>query len=202
MIYVTKSLKPYRQYLESFNKYGLYCCSPRCAQIKNKKTNLQRYGCENVFENEDIKNKITNTNKEKYGKCWITQTDFFLEKSKITNKEKYGTENAAQSELIKNKMKKTCLKKYNVDNYLKSEKMKEFRLKNGTKIPDELKSNWIKYSDEVRYKTNSYKRNLFEKWDGIDYYDGEDIKENLKLFHGDRNYPTIDHKISIYIMDS
>jgi len=34
-------MKPYRQYLESFNKKGIYCCSPICAQIKNKKLILK-----------------------------------------------------------------------------------------------------------------------------------------------------------------
>lgn len=32
----------------------------------------------------------------------------------------------------------------------------------------------------------------------IDYYDGEYIKNNIKLKHTDKNFPTIDHKISIY----
>ena len=110
------SEKPYREYLNSFNKRGIYCCSPTCAQFKNKKTNIEKYGCENVFQIKEIKEKIVKTNNEKYGVDWITQSDNFKEKSKITNIERYGYENAAQSDLIQNKMKKTCMEKYGVEN--------------------------------------------------------------------------------------
>ena len=27
---------PYRQYFESYNNHNMYCCCPKCAQIKNK----------------------------------------------------------------------------------------------------------------------------------------------------------------------
>jgi len=131
-----QSMKQYRQYLESYNKRNLYCCSSICAQIKNKKTNIQKYGCENVFQNKNIQNKISDTNNKKYGKNWFTQTEQFKEKSKITNKKRYGTENVAQSELIKNKMKRTCLEKYgvkspiqNIDVFNKQQKS-SFRIKN------------------------------------------------------------------------
>jgi len=193
-----QSMKPYRQYLESFNKRGIYCCSSICAQIKNKKTNLDKYGFENVFQTTDIKNKIVNKNNEKYGVDYHTQSDNFKEKSKITNMERYGTDNAAQSELIKNKMKETCLKKYGVDNYNKSKQSKDYRIKMGTKIPDELKTDYEKYLFEVRFLTNNIKKILFKNWNGYDYYDNKYIKENLKLNFRDRNYPTLDHKISIY----
>lgn len=39
---------------------------------------------------------------------------------------------------------------------------------------------------------------LLESWDGIDYYDGECIKDNFNLPYYDINYPTVDHKISIF----
>jgi hypothetical protein len=32
----------------------------------------------------------------------------------------------------------------------------------------------------------------------VNYYDGEYIKDNIKLKSGNRLYPTIDHKISVY----
>jgi hypothetical protein len=194
----TQSIKPYRQYLESYNNGKLYCCSPKCSQIKNRETTIKKYGVDNVFQNEEIKNKIKITNNKNYGKDWITQTDVFKEKSKITNKIRYNTENAAQSEVIKNKMKKTCLEKYGKENYNQTEEIKEIRIKNGTKIPDELKSNYDKYKFDVRKQTDKIKKNLFENWNGLDYYDNENIREYLKLYFGDKNYPTIDHKISIY----
>ena len=39
---------------------------------------------------------------------------------------------------------------------------------------------------------------LFDEWDGLDFYDNEDISENFNLPHNDKKYPTVDHKISIY----
>jgi hypothetical protein len=45
-----QSYKPYRQYLISCKNGNFYCCSPICAQVKNKKTNNEKYGCENVFQ--------------------------------------------------------------------------------------------------------------------------------------------------------
>lgn len=37
----------------------------------------------------------------------------------------------------------------------------------------------------------------FNEWDGLDFYDNEDIKENLNLDPKNESYPTIDHKLSI-----
>jgi len=193
-----QSSKPYRQYLESFNKREIYCCSPKCAQIKNKETNIGKYGCENVFQNKEIKEKIVKTNNVKYRVNYHTQSDNFKEKSKMTNIDRYGYENAAKSIIIQNKMKKTCLERYGVENYMKSEQMKKHRIKNGTKIPDELKKDYEKYLFEVRYLTYLQRKKLFKEWNGLDYYDDEPIKENFNLEITDKLYPTIDHKISIY----
>lgn len=41
------------------------------------------------------------------------------------------------------------------------------------------------------------KKELFENWNGMDYYDNEYIKDNTNLDYNDPSYPTIDHKISI-----
>lgn len=55
------------------------------------------------------------------------------------------------------------------------------------------------YRIEVNNKTRKYKKELFNNWDGHDYYDGEYIKDNLNQFASSHKfYPTIDHKISVY----
>jgi len=61
-----------------------------------KKTNLKKYGVENPFQSEEIKEKI-----------------------KKTNINKYGVENPAYSEEIREKTKKKCLEKYGVENSFK-----------------------------------------------------------------------------------
>lgn len=130
-----------------------YLCS-KCVKEENKKTNLKKYGVENVSQSNIIK-----------------------EKKKETNLKNWGVENVFQSENIKNKLKKT-------------------RIKNGNQIKDEELSDFYLYKRTVNNITRRVKKYLFEKWDGYDFYDKEYIKNNKN--HLNRNYPTIDHKISIY----
>jgi len=59
---------------------------------KNKQTCLEKYGVQNVYQSDDIKEKI---------------------KNKLL--EKYGVEHPAQSPEILSKMKKTCNEKYGAD---------------------------------------------------------------------------------------
>lgn len=54
------------------------------------------------------------------------------------------------------------------------------------------------YSMAIRNLTQKHKKMLFKEWDGLDYYDGQNIKNNSKLHHTHECYPTVDHKISIY----
>lgn len=59
----------------------------------------------------------------------------------------------------------------------------------------------IDVRDKSRQKclelTLSNKKELFDNWDGIDYYDNEYIRENFNLDKSDGYFPTIDHKISV-----
>jgi len=63
------------------------------SQDKSKNTCLERYGVENPFQNEEIKEKMRET--------WL---------------EKYGVDHPLKSEIVKNKAKETCLERYNVEN--------------------------------------------------------------------------------------
>lgn len=192
------SIKPYRQYMSSYKNMNIYCCSPKCALFKNKESNLKEYGCENSFQSDLIKLKIKQTNLLKYGVEYPSQSDDIRSKIQKTLNENYGVENPAKSEEIKLKIKKTCIDKYDSHCFLSSEKMKLIRIKNGTKIPDELKTEYEKYRDKVRYLTNKLKKYILETWDGFDYYDGEYIRGNFKYRWSNKKYPTMDHKVSIY----
>lgn len=68
------------------------------------------------------------------------------------------------------------------------------RLK-GMNISDD---NFHKYKRKVYNLTKKHKLELLENWNGYDFYDNEFIKDNLKLQYYHKNYPTIDHKISIF----
>ena len=155
-------------------------------RLKNKEeyskqvnTNLEKYGVENVFQSEDIKEKIKKTNLEKYDKEYANQNEEVKFKIKETNLKKYGFENAAQSDIVKQKIKKS-------------------RVENNSWISDYDRDNFEIYENIIYNKTKMVKNILFDNWDGYDYYDGEFIKDNINLSHLNVNFPTIDHKISIY----
>ena len=136
---------PYRDYIKSFNKGGSFTCN-KCKgyKVKNtllnmynsinyhnieksKKTCLEKYGCENVFQNEDIKNKIKETNLIKYGVEFTSQTEHNKNKIKETNLEKYGFEHHLQNKEILQKQHDTNLERYGVEYYLKSDIYKNKR---------------------------------------------------------------------------
>lgn len=126
---IEKELKIQDYYL-SFknNKYG---CN-KCKTATYKKTMLEKYGVENVFQLKEIKEKAKETKNEKYedknynnrSKASETclekygvenpqQNINIKEKTSITNLEKYGFEVAAKNENVKAKTKNTNLEKWN-----------------------------------------------------------------------------------------
>jgi hypothetical protein len=100
-------------------------CTINKKYIKYKNTCLQKYGVENVFNSNDIKNKIKQTNLEKYGVEHSTQSEIVKNKVKQTCLQKYGVEHSLQSEIVKNKVKQTCLQKYGVENPFENKEIKE-----------------------------------------------------------------------------
>lgn len=115
-----------------------------------------------------------------------------------TLKNNYGVINPMYSDLLKERMCDTNISKYGSSSYLSSDIYSKIRIFNGSKIPDELKSEYEVYRDRVRKLTNKFKNKLFYDWDGYDFYDKTYIKTNLLLECHNKLYPTIDHKISIY----
>lgn len=101
-------------YSMGYTKYCSAKCSANSEETKQKRaqTNLIKYGCENVSQNETIKKKKVETYK--------SHVEETKEKVKATNREKYGCDWVTQSDDFKQKYKKTCLEKYGVDNYTKS----------------------------------------------------------------------------------
>ena len=71
-----------------------YCkeCSMNIKTNKFKVTCLEKYGVENSFQSQEVKEKI-----------------------KKTNLKKYGVKNSFQSQEVKDKIKTTCLEKYGVE---------------------------------------------------------------------------------------
>jgi hypothetical protein len=121
-----------------------FSCSKKCSILKSKEYNLEKYGVENVFQNNNIKEKIKekkielygdsnfnnriksfDTNLEKYGYKYASSSPHIKEKVKKTNLYKFGCEFPSQSELVYDKIKKINIEKYGVDNYSKTEIFKE-----------------------------------------------------------------------------
>jgi len=99
------------------------------------------------------------------------------------------------------KNKKTSLTKkerYGDELYNNPKQMIKTKEKLGIYIPLEMVSDFKKYRKIVNRFTYRSKKILFNNWSGIDYYDNEMIKDNLKLSSNSMKYPTVDHIISIH----
>lgn len=153
---------------------------------QNKITCLQKYGDENYCN----KDKIKETKLKIYGDENYNNRD----KMKETCLEKYGDEHYRNKE----KYIETMLERYGVNHPMKCDnilnKAKETKIKNGYSFKP--CTEWYLYKRKVKCITNSFKKELFEKWDGSDYYDNTYIKDNVD--YKSSNYRSIDHKISIF----
>lgn len=120
----------------------------------------------------------------------------------------FRVDHPSKSPHIRSISEKTNLDKYGgryyilTDEFLKSDeiknKRKNTRIMRGYDISDDDRSDWELYKIKVRRMTDKVKSELFDNWDGYDYYDNEFIKDNhLKYEPRTKHYPTIDHKISI-----
>ena len=108
--------------------YTQTCSNEKCISLnaveKTKTMSLEKYGVENPFQSEEVKNKIKQTCLEKYGVEHAAQSEEVKNKIKQTCLSKYGVACTLQVEEVKNKIKQTCLKKYGVDNPVKVEEVK------------------------------------------------------------------------------
>lgn len=126
---IIKEIK-YCDYLKVFNKKNKYYCY-NCKGISIKKSVNNKYGVDNVFQIENVKNRIKKTIKEKYGVNHHLQNTDILEKLKITNQERYGVSFIPElkrydTESIVEKFKKIHNNRY------------DYRLVNYTRIMDNI----------------------------------------------------------------
>jgi very-short-patch-repair endonuclease len=90
-------------------------CSKECTIKIRERTNIERYGCVNVFQNEEIKSKSKQSIISRFGVEHQSLSKEIREKTKRTFIEKYGVENPAQADDVKEKMKRTCRARYGTD---------------------------------------------------------------------------------------
>lgn len=107
----------YQTYNRNISKRNIYACSIKCSQFKTKLTKKEKYGNENYYNVEQYKKTCLN----KYGVENVFQLKSIKESSKQTKENKYGDPNFNNVE----KRRKTNLKKYGDKNYNNREKMIE-----------------------------------------------------------------------------
>lgn len=102
----------------------------RCCKIggyeKCKATNLQKYGCENVFGNKDIQEKSKQTYFKKTGYTYNSQNPEIQKKREETHLKKTGYTHQSKDPKIKKQKSDKCLEKYGYNN---PGKVPELRLK-------------------------------------------------------------------------
>jgi very-short-patch-repair endonuclease len=109
--------KDYLRIVKNDNKY--YCNS--CKYIKIKKTNNIKYGFDNIFQLNEIKDKIKRTNKDKYGCEIYQQIPEYKSKFENTCLIKYGVTHPMKNIIFKNSIKKP---KINISKFKKTIKDK------------------------------------------------------------------------------
>jgi len=144
-----------------------YCAE--CKWEKTKLTNIQKYGVENVFQDENIKNKIKKTNIEKYGVEYYSMTNEYKEKTKNECLKKYGVDHPLKNREILQNLKNTNLKKYGVECTLQND---EVRLKI-------IKTNIKKYGVDVPLKNKEIVNKLIET--NIDKYKERSPLQNMEV---------------------
>ena len=130
-----------------YNNTCSFSCGRVNSTLKAKQTTLKKYGVENVFQSNDIKNKIKETNKLKYGKESYTQTDEYKKRYKEYCQNNYGVDNLFRAKEIKEKIKQTNLNKYGKISYTQTEDYKR-------KV---IETNFKKYN--VDYKKQQHIKN-------------------------------------------
>jgi len=170
----------FRKYWKNYDKYSLYTCI-KCSHIKNKKTNLEKYGVEYYIQTKECKEKVKETNLEKYGVEYYTQTKEYLEKVKETNLEKYGVEHYMKSHDFEEKTRKTNSERYSVEKNILcleiKEKIKQTNLErygveypiNNPEIKKKSENTKIeKYGDKNYNNREKYKETVMEKY-GVEH---------------------------------
>lgn len=129
-----------------------FSCSKDCSILKTKKTIFSKYGVQNLFQVEEVKEKSKKTKLEKYGDSnynnrllssktcldrygvdHISKLDSVKQKKESTNIKKFGFKYPSQNPDILLKMIESNKERFGVDNFSKTDNFKEI-----------LKNRWFK----------------------------------------------------------
>jgi hypothetical protein len=149
-------------------------CNISIGKSKSKITNMERYGVENPFQNENIQTKIKHTNMEKYGVENPSQNEGIKQLKKDTCLKNHGVEHPAQNEEIRTKMKNTNFERFGVEHPLQNEEIQ-------TKIKN---TNMEKYGVESPFQNKEIQQKIkntnLEKY-GVEHpLQNEEIQNKIK----------------------
>lgn len=182
----------FHKYIENKKRHGFYSCR-KCSRQKAALTSIEKYGVDNYSKTDEYKKRVEKTNIEKYGYKTNLLSPEYQSNIKNILKNKYGTENFYEINRINKDKKSGFILKENL-NSIRTEIIYSEDLYTNELITKD----YLLYRNEVRRITKSNIKKLLLNWDGLDYYDNEYIMENYRFDHNDPNYPTIDHKVSVY----
>jgi hypothetical protein len=146
----------------------------KCSKDKYKRTCQERYGVDNPFQSDVLKQKIKDTNIQKYGTENPRSLTEIKDKFKKTCLEKYGTEHPMKNAEIHKKTQETILEKYQVENISQSSDIKE------KKKQTNLARRQVEYpvqSDDIK---NKMKETNLLKYGKENPAQNEDVKERMK----------------------
>lgn len=113
----------YQKYILNIKNCGIYSCSSKCAQIKVKKTSLEKFGSEYYTQTHLYKESVNKSSLEKFGETHHLKSKEVRDKISNTNLGRYGTTNVFSSQIIKDKISNTNLEKYGVSNPSKNQEI-------------------------------------------------------------------------------
>lgn len=177
---------------------GLLGCK-KCATIQRKKTNIERYGVENIFQRVDI---IQQAMYKKHGVSNPGMMSDHVDKMVSTNIKNFGVPYPIQNDDIKNKIRNTNISIYGVpycnQNSAVTAKMMETKIKNGSFTKSNSSKEATEYIIEyITKKGYDFTQCAFANYDGNIhewgiYHLGKWVLFDLVVFEpshrGDKNY--------------
>ena len=134
--------------------YSEFCCN-KCVNLskivkeRRIKTNIEKYG-ENY--KEVLYKKSVDCVREKYGVENVFESDEIKEKIRESNRKKLGVDYPMQSKDVRNKSKKTCLDKYGVEYFSQSDisiELKKNDIVSVGKMLNTKKNNYLINHDDI-----------------------------------------------------
>jgi hypothetical protein len=144
----------YKNWLDGYRK----SCSPKCAQSQDstkerrKKTNLDKWGVDNVAKSEEIKKRQERTNLERWGFKSSFQNETVRSRWHQNVKIKWGVDHPFQLKSVQEKSMATSLQKWGTPHFVQSTHYKERLFEMG-------------FSDKLRY---IYLNKHIEKYRNLD----------------------------------